>query len=96
MFHKHLLVAFDRTKKDINNNNWIFVRALLVLSVDFRQTLTVIPHATYADEFNACLKQSYLMRIVNTLCLKTNMRIQLQNSYQTHTVYNSPVIRNDY
>ncbi|GFY13502.1 ATP-dependent DNA helicase [Trichonephila clavipes] len=58
MCHKHSLEALDRTLKDIKNNTRLFGGALLLLSGDFRQTLPVIPRATYADEINACLKES--------------------------------------
>ncbi|GFW17794.1 ATP-dependent DNA helicase [Trichonephila clavipes] len=79
MAHKHSLEALDRTLKDIKNNTRLFGGALLLLSGDFRQTLTVIPRATYADEINACLKESYLWRSISKLCLTINMCVQLQN-----------------
>lgn len=79
MAHKHSLEALDRMMKDLNNNTRLFGGALLLLSGDFRQTLPVIPRATYADEINACIKQSYLWRNVTTLRLNKNIRVQLQN-----------------
>lgn len=79
MAHKNSLEALDRTLKDLNDNTRLFGGALLLLSGDFRQTLPVIPRATYADEINACLKQSHLWRNVSILRLTINMRIQLQN-----------------
>lgn len=79
MAHKHSLEALDRMMKDLNNNTRLFGGAVLLLSGDFRQTLPVIPRATYADEINACIKQSYLWRNVSTLRLNTNIRVQLQN-----------------
>lgn len=79
MAHKHSLEALDRTLKDLNNNARLFGSALLLLSGDFRQTLPVIPRATYADEINACLKKSNLRRSVSKLCLTINMRVRLQN-----------------
>lgn len=79
MAHKHSLEALDRSLKDIKDNTRLFGGALLLLSGDFRQTLPVIPRATYADEINACLKESYLWRSVSKLCLTINMRVQLQN-----------------
>ncbi|GFV59955.1 ATP-dependent DNA helicase [Trichonephila clavipes] len=42
-------------------------------------TLPVIPRSTFADEINACLKQSFLWRSVETLRLTINRRVQLQN-----------------
>ena len=79
MAHKHSLEALDRSLKDIKDNTRLFGGALLLLSGDFRQTLPVIPRATYADEVNACLKESYLWRSVSKLSLTINMRVQLQN-----------------
>ncbi|GFT42141.1 ATP-dependent DNA helicase [Trichonephila clavipes] len=73
--HKHSLEALDRTLKDIKNNTRLFGGALLLLSGDFRQTLPVIPRETYADEINACLKESYLWRSISKLCLTINMRV---------------------
>ncbi|GFS87018.1 ATP-dependent DNA helicase [Trichonephila clavipes] len=79
MAHKHSLEALDRTLKDIKNNTKLFGGALLLWSGDFRQTLSAIPLATYADEINACLKESYLWRSISKLCLTIDMRVQLQN-----------------
>ena len=77
MAHKHhSLEALDRSLKDIR----LFGVALLLLSGDFRQTLPVILRATYADEINACLKESYLWQSVSKLCLTLNIRVQLQNN----------------
>ncbi|XP_055919534.1 uncharacterized protein LOC129951424 [Eupeodes corollae] len=79
MAHKHSLEALDRSLKDIKNNARLFGGAILLLSGDFRQTLPVIPRATYADEINGCLKESYLLPSVTKLCLTINMRVPLQN-----------------
>ncbi|GFV46162.1 ATP-dependent DNA helicase [Trichonephila clavipes] len=65
MVHKHSLEALDRTLKDIKDNTRLFGGALLLLSGDFRRTFPIIPRATYADEINACLKESYLWRIMS-------------------------------
>lgn len=74
MAHKQSLEALNRTMQDLNNNTRLFGGALLLLSGDFRQTLPVIPRSTYADEINACLKQSILWRNVTTLRLTINMQ----------------------
>lgn len=78
MAHKHSLEALHRTMQELNGNNKLFGGALLLLAGDFRQTLPVIPRATIADEINACLKQSFLWRSVETLRLTVNMRVQMQ------------------
>ncbi|XP_044575183.1 ATP-dependent DNA helicase PIF1-like [Cotesia glomerata] len=44
---------------------------------DFRQTLPVIPHSTWADEINARLKSSRLWRNVENVQLTVNMRVQM-------------------
>ncbi|CAB3241119.1 unnamed protein product [Arctia plantaginis] len=79
MAHKYSLEALNRTMQDLNSNNKLFGGAILLLSGDFRQTLPVITRSTFADEINACLKQSFLWRSVETLRLTINMRVQLQN-----------------
>lgn len=60
MAHKHSLEALDKSMKDLKANDKLFGGTVLLLSGDFRQTLPVIPHSTFADEINACLKQSFL------------------------------------
>ncbi|GFY23989.1 ATP-dependent DNA helicase [Trichonephila clavipes] len=79
MAYKHSLEALNRTLKNIKNNTRLFGGALLLLSGDFRRTFPVIPRATYADEINACLKESYPWRSISKVCLTINMRVQLQN-----------------
>ena len=79
MAHKHSLEALDRTLKDLKNNTRLFGDTLLLLSVDFRQTLPIILRGTYADQINVCLKEPYLWWSVSKLCLTMNMRVQLQN-----------------
>lgn len=79
MAHKKSLEALDRMLKDFRNNSLLFGGALIVLAGDFRQTLPVIPRSTPADELNACLKSSYLWHHVQTLQLRTNMRVKIQN-----------------
>ena len=79
MAHKHSLETLHRTMQELNVNDKLFGGAILLLSGDFRQTLPVIPRSTYADEINACLKQSFLWRSVDTVRLTINMRVQLQN-----------------
>ncbi|CAH2103563.1 unnamed protein product [Euphydryas editha] len=49
MAYKHFLEAPDRMLEDIKNSTRVFGGALLLLSADFRQTLPVIPRATYAE-----------------------------------------------
>jgi ATP-dependent DNA helicase PIF1 len=76
MAHKHSLETLNRTIKDIKNNNKLFGDFLLLLSCDSRQTLPVIPHSTYADDINACLKSQPLWRSFEKVQLKINMRVQ--------------------
>lgn len=63
----------------MKGNNKFFGGTVLLLSGDFRQTLSVIPHSTFADEINACLKHSFLWTSVETLRVTMNMRVQFQN-----------------
>ena len=71
--------AWPGTLKDLRGNEKLFGGGLILLSVDFRQTLPVIPRSTAADELNACLKSSVLWRHLQKLTLKTSMRVQLQH-----------------
>lgn len=79
MAHKLALEAVDRTMKDFRGDSRRFGGAIILLSGDFRQTLSVIPKSTVADELNAYLKSSFLWRHVKKLKLTTNMRVALQN-----------------
>ena len=79
MVHKHSFETLDRSLKDIKDNTSLFDGALLLLSGDFRQTLPVIPRASYADEIKVCFKESYPWRSVSKLSLTLNMRVQLPN-----------------
>ncbi|GBN73469.1 hypothetical protein AVEN_137961-1 [Araneus ventricosus] len=56
--HKKSLEALGRTLRDLRKNDQLLGGSLLLLAVDFRQTLPVIPNSTPADELNACLKTS--------------------------------------
>ena len=79
MANKKSLETFNRTMQDLRGNEQLFGGALILLSGDFRQTLTVIPRSTPADEINAYLKSSVLWRYVQKFTLNINMRIRLQN-----------------
>ena len=85
MAHKWALEALDRRLKDIRGNHRLFGGALILLSGDFRQTLPVIPRSTPADELAACLKSSVLWQHVQKLCLKTNVRVQLEQDAAAQT-----------
>ena len=56
MSHKHSLEALNTTLQDLCGNRMSFEGALILLSGNFRQTLSVIPRSTYADKINACHK----------------------------------------
>lgn len=79
MAHKKTLEAFHRIMQDFRSNQQPFAGALILLSGDFRQTLSVILRSTTADELNACLKSPRLWVHVRKLSLTTNMRVQLLN-----------------
>ena len=79
MSHRKSLEALDETLRDFRNNDLHMGGVVILLAGDFRQTLPVIPRSTPADELNACLKKSLLWRHVQTLTLKTNMRVRLLN-----------------
>jgi hypothetical protein len=74
MSHRQALEALDRTLQDLRGNGKHMGGVVVLLAGDFRQTLSVIPKGTMADE----LKASYLWRHVIKLGLKTNMLVHLQ------------------
>ncbi|XP_026475834.1 uncharacterized protein LOC113381056 [Ctenocephalides felis] len=80
--HSTFKLSLDIHNKEnatyLKGSDQIFGGAFLLLSADFRQTLPVIPRSTYADEINACLKQSFLWRSVEKLKLTINMRVRLE------------------
>jgi len=59
--------------------------ALILLAGDFRQTSPVILRSTPADELNACLKNSALLRHVKNITLPTNMRRLLLGDISAQT-----------
>ncbi|GFW41326.1 ATP-dependent DNA helicase [Trichonephila clavipes] len=65
--------------KIFNGQEEVFGGAVVLLSGDFRQTLPVIPRSTFAQEINACLKQSFLWQNMETLRLTINTRVHLQD-----------------
>jgi len=73
------LMALDRTMQDLRNNHNRFGGAMILLTGDLRQILSVISRSTLAHELNACLKSSILWKYVKTLKLNMNMRVDLQN-----------------
>ncbi|XP_053949404.1 ATP-dependent DNA helicase pif1-like [Anastrepha ludens] len=79
MAHTKFLEALSRTLQDLRQSQQLFGGALILLSGDFRQTLSVILRSTPADEIKACLKSSFLWAHVQRLSLTTNMRVRLQN-----------------
>ncbi len=82
MSHKGAFEALDRTLQDLRHNTRLMGGATVLLSGDFRQTLPIIPKGTRADEFNACIKSSYLWTSVQRYSLKTNMRVHLCGDHE--------------
>ena len=68
---------------------------MILLSGDFRQTLSVIAKSTAADKINACLKSSSLWQHVRKLKLTTNMRVALQN-YPTASQFSRQQLAHGY
>lgn len=64
----HSFEAIHRTMQGLNGNDKLFGDAVLLLSGGIRQTLSVIPCSTFADEINACLKQSFFYGDVQKQC----------------------------
>ncbi|GFT31439.1 ATP-dependent DNA helicase [Trichonephila clavipes] len=77
MSHKRAIEALDSCLQYIQNIRKLMGGVVVLLAMDFRQTLPVIEKGTATDEINACLKSSYLCTKVEKLYLTTNMRVQL-------------------
>ena len=70
MTHKHAIQAFDRTMRDICDNDQ------RPFGGDWQQILPVIRHGGRVDVVQATLKKSYLWKHVQVLTLSVNMRLQ--------------------
>lgn len=77
MSHRAHIEALDRSLQDLNSNTKLMGGITTVFAGDFRQTLPVIARGTRADIVKACLKSSPLWKNVQTLQLRTNMRVHL-------------------
>jgi len=77
MAHKKSFEALNRTLQDLREDSRLMGGAVVVLGGDYRQTLPVVPRGTPADELNACMKSTRLWDDVQTMELKTNMRVRL-------------------
>jgi len=60
MAHKKGPEALHKTLQNLNNNEYIMGKVVVILAGDFQQTLPLIIHGTPADRIDACLKKSYL------------------------------------
>ena len=77
MLHRYLFEALDRTLKDIVGSEKPFGGKIVICSGDFRQTLTVIPHAGRASIVDASLNRSHLWKHFVVRHLTENMRLKL-------------------
>ena len=77
MLHRYLFEALDRTLKDIIGSKRPFGGKIVICSGDFRQTLTVIPHAGRATIVDASLNRSHLWKHFVVRHLTQNMRIKI-------------------
>ncbi|GFU81731.1 ATP-dependent DNA helicase [Trichonephila clavipes] len=72
-------MTYTELRKFFNGHEEAFNGAVVLLFGDFRHTLPVIPRSTFAQDINACLKQSFIWQNVETLRLTINMRVYLQD-----------------
>ena len=76
MLHRYQLEALDRTLRDVLNDERPFAGKVLVLTGDFRQTLTVVPRASRAGVVACCITRSYLWSLFKVMKLTVNMRVR--------------------
>ena len=76
MLHRFQLEAMDRTLRDVLDDERPFAGKVLVLTGDFRQTLTVVPRASRAGVVACCITRSYLWSLFRVMKLSINMRVR--------------------
>ncbi|GMY29552.1 hypothetical protein FCV25MIE_24794 [Fagus crenata] len=74
MVNRRAVEAFDRTLKDIMEEDSPFGGKVVIFGGDFRQVLPVVPNDTRSEMIDACIVKSPLWRYVKVLHLKYNMR----------------------
>ncbi|KAI8530169.1 hypothetical protein RHMOL_Rhmol11G0034700 [Rhododendron molle] len=75
MQHKYCVEAVDRTLRDIHDNPKPFGGISIVLGVDFRQILPVVPKGVREEIVYASLRRSNLWDDICVLTLNLNMRL---------------------
>ena len=76
MLHRYQLEAMDRTLRDVLGDERPFGGKVIVLTGDFRQTLTVVPRASRAGVVDCCINRSYLWSLFKVMKLDINMRVR--------------------
>ena len=76
MAHRFTFKAFDRTFRDVTDNQKLFGGIIVILDGDFKQILPVIIRGRREQIINACIKHSDLWEHVNIMHLTVNMRIK--------------------
>lgn len=76
MLHRFQLEGLDRTLRDILDDARPFGGKTLVLTGDFRQTLTVVPRASRAGIVDCCINRSHLWSLFTVKTLTVNMRVK--------------------
>ena len=84
MANKRSVEALDKTLRDLRENSNPFGGCTIIFSGDFRQILPVIPRGTRVDEYNSCLKTSYVWHFLKIVELATNMRAFLNGQSTTN------------
>ena len=76
MLHRYQLEAMNRTLQDVLDDNRPFGGKVLVLTGDFRQTLSVVPGASRAGLVDSCITRSHLWSLFRVMKLSVNMRVR--------------------
>ena len=75
MASKTLFESFDKTLRDLCDNDSLFGNKILLLSGDFRQTLPIIKFAKKEEIINSCIKFSYFWNDIKLFRLSKNLRL---------------------
>lgn len=74
MVHRHAFEAFDRTLRDLTENDVPFGGKIVILGGDFRQVLPVVQRGKKSQTIDACIVRSAVWEGVTVIHLTENMR----------------------
>lgn len=83
--YKQAVESFDRSLKEIRDDNRIMGGMVIFIAGDFRQSLLIIPKRIPAHQYKECIKPSHLWNEITVVHLTKNMRVHLHNDASAWT-----------